>query len=40
MAKERITEKDPALKMARKRLSVLDLAEALGNVSEACRRSG
>jgi len=26
--------------MARKRLSVLDLAEALGNVSEACRRSG
>jgi transposase InsO family protein len=40
MAKERITEKDPGLKMARKRLSVLDLAEALGNVSEACRRSG
>lgn len=29
----------PADKLARKRLSVLQLAEALGNVSEACRRS-
>jgi transposase InsO family protein len=36
--KTRITAKDPALKLARKRLSVLQLAEALGNVSEACRR--
>jgi hypothetical protein len=30
--------KDPALKLAHKRLLVLQLAEALGNVSEACRR--
>ena len=36
----RITTKDPAEKLARKRLSVLQLAEALGNISEACRRSG
>ncbi len=31
---------DPATKLARQRLSVLELAEALGNVSEACRRRG
>jgi len=31
---------DPAEKVARHRLSVLELAEALGNVSEACRRRG
>jgi len=31
---------DPADKVARHRLSVLELAEALGNVSEACRRRG
>ena len=37
---ERITDKDLATKVARKRLSVLEMAEALGNVSEACRRSG
>lgn len=30
----------PADKLARQRLSVIDLAETLGNVSEACRRSG
>lgn len=36
----RITAKDPAEKLARKRLSVLELAEALGNVSDACRRGG
>jgi len=29
---------DPAEKVARHRLSVLELAETLGNVSEACRR--
>lgn len=34
------TEKDPALKVARHRLSVLEMAKAIGNVSEACRRSG
>jgi transposase InsO family protein len=31
---------DAETKLARRRLSVLELAEALGNVSEACRRSG
>jgi len=31
---------DPATKIARQRLSVLELAEVLGNVSEACRRRG
>lgn len=36
----RVTAKDPATKLARKRLTVLQLAEALGNVSEACRRGG
>ena len=30
----------PEEKLARGRLSVLELAEALGNVSEACRRRG
>jgi transposase InsO family protein len=30
----------PAEKIARQRMSVLDLAEKLGNVSEACRRRG
>lgn len=38
--KTRITTKDPALKLAHKRLTVLQLAESLGNVSEACRRGG
>jgi transposase InsO family protein len=36
----RMTAKDPALKLAHQRLSVLQLAEALGNISEACRRGG
>ncbi len=36
----RLTAKDPATKVAHKRLSVLQLAQALGNVSEACRRGG
>ncbi len=31
---------DAATKLARQRLSVLELAEILGNVSEACRRRG
>jgi transposase InsO family protein len=38
--RSRVTAKDPVLKLAHKRLSVLELAESLGNVSEACRRSG
>ena len=37
---EKITEKDTATKLARKRLSVLEMVEALGNISEACRRGG
>ncbi len=28
------------MKVARQRLSVLEMADALGNISEACRRSG
>jgi hypothetical protein len=36
----RVTTKDPAEKVARKRLSVLQLAESLGNVTDACRKSG
>lgn len=31
---------DPATKVARQKLSVLELAQALGNVSEACRQRG
>lgn len=31
---------DPAVKVARQKLSVLELAQALGNVSEACRQRG
>jgi transposase InsO family protein len=40
IGKPKITTKDPALKLAHKRLTVLQLAESLGNVSEACRRGG
>jgi transposase InsO family protein len=36
----KVTEKDATLKVARHRLSVLELAEALGNISEACRQGG
>lgn len=32
-------EKDTTLKVARQRLRVLEMAETLGNISEACRRS-
>jgi hypothetical protein len=31
---------NPATKLAHKRMKVLQLAESLGNVKEACRRSG
>lgn len=34
------TSAAPADKLARQRLSVIELAQALGNVSEACRQSG
>lgn len=36
----KVVEKDAALKVARQRLSVLEMSEALGNISEACRRGG
>ena len=36
----RLVAKDPAEKLARRRLSILRLAEALGSVSAACRRAG
>jgi transposase InsO family protein len=36
----RVTAKNPTDKLAHKRLSVLQLAESLGNVAEACRRGG
>ena len=38
--RDRITEKDPAAKLARHRLSVLQLAQELGSVSKACRQGG
>lgn len=37
---ERVTDKDPAVKLARKRLSVLELAQELGSVSKACKQAG
>ena len=39
MAKK-VVEKEAAMKVARQRLSVLEMAETLGNISEACRRGG
>ena len=39
-AARRLTAKDPAEKLAHRRLTVLELAERLGNVTEACRRGG
>lgn len=38
--KTKTTTKDPALKVAQYRMSVLQLAEALGNVSAACKNAG
>jgi transposase InsO family protein len=35
---KKVVEKDASTKIARKRLSVLEMAETLGNISEACRR--
>lgn len=37
---DKCTTKDPAEKVARQRLSVLQLAQTLGNVSQACKRAG
>jgi Winged helix-turn helix len=39
-AARRLTAKDPGEKPAHRRLTVLGLAERLGNVAEACRRGG
>ena len=39
-AARRITAKDANAKLAHRRLTVLELAERLGNVAEACRRGG
>ena len=39
-AKIRMVTKDAAEKVARQRMSVLQMAQALGSVSAACRRSG
>jgi transposase InsO family protein len=36
----RLAEKDPATKLARQRLTVLQLAQELGSVSKACRQAG
>src|SRR5919106_174684 len=39
-AARRVTAKDANAKLAHRRLTVLELAERLGNVAEACRRGG
>src|SRR4029077_5639946 len=39
-AARKVTAKDPGEKLENRRLTVLELAERLGNVSEACRRGG
>src|SRR3712207_1236862 len=39
-AARRVTAKDTNEKLAHRRLTVLELAERLGNVAEACRRGG
>jgi transposase InsO family protein len=39
-AAKRVTAKDPREQLAHRRMTVLELAERLGNVSEACRRGG
>jgi len=36
----KVTAKDPAEKLAHRRLSVLELAQELGSVSQACKRAG
>jgi hypothetical protein len=39
-AARKVTAKDANAKLAHRRLTVLELAERLGNVAEACRRGG
>jgi transposase InsO family protein len=36
----KVTAKDPAVKLAHRRLSVLELAQELGSVSKACKQAG
>lgn len=36
----KVTAKDPATKLAHRRLSVLELAQELGSVSRACKQAG
>ena len=40
LTKQKMTAKDPKEKLAFQRLTILQLAEHLGSISEACRRSG
>ena len=40
MVKGKVVAKDPQLKLAYKRLTVLELAETLGNITKACRQMG
>lgn len=37
---DRITDKDPSTKLARQRLSVLELAQELGSITKACKQAG
>lgn len=37
---KKVTAKNPGEKLAHKRMNVLQLADALGNITEACKRSG
>jgi transposase InsO family protein len=39
-AARKLTAKDPVEKLAHRRMTVLELAQRLGNVTEACRRGG
>jgi hypothetical protein len=39
-AARKVTAKDPGEKLAHRRMTVLELAQRLGNVTEACRRGG
>ena len=39
-AARKVTAKDANEKLAHRRLTVIELAERLGNVAEACRRGG
>jgi transposase-like protein len=38
--RKRVSAKDPETKLAHRRLTVLELAQTLGNVTEACRQGG